>query len=75
MKNNLNMSFHFLVNSGGHQKWQSEFNEGLEFLKSLHLNEEQYKKLGNLMERYEDFVKERVESDRLDDEYFNRFRE
>lgn len=74
-KNTLNSHFHFLVHSGGHEKWRSEFNDGLEFIKSLGLNEEQYKKLGSLIERYEDFVRERIESDRLDNEYFNQFRE
>ena len=42
---NVNSYFHYLVYSGGHDKWQSKFNEGVEFLKSLNLTDDQYKKL------------------------------
>jgi Spy/CpxP family protein refolding chaperone len=76
-KNNdiINHCFHFLVYSSGHKDWQDKFNKGVEFLKSLNLTDDQYKKLGELMELYEDFVREREDDRRSDDEYFNRFRE
>ena len=47
----INHYFHFLVYSG-HQGWQTKFDEGIEFLKSLNLTDDQYKKLSQLVETY-----------------------
>jgi Spy/CpxP family protein refolding chaperone len=64
----INSYFHYLVHSGGHSKWQEKFNNGVEFLKSLNLTDEQYKKLGELFEEYGYFVRETEEYRNIDNE-------
>jgi hypothetical protein len=66
----INHCFHFLRYSGGHKLWQEKFDQGLDFLKSLNLTEEQYKELGKLWELYEDFVREREEYRDIDNEEY-----
>lgn len=67
--------FHFLIHVYGNLKWRDDFNKGIDFLKSLNLTDEQYKQLGQLFEKYEEYIRELEDDRRSDDEYFNRFRE
>ena len=64
----LYLYFHYLVHCNIYYK--EKFDNGLEFLKTLNLSDEQYKQLGKLMELYGEEQYQSCEDRHIDDEAY-----